>query len=352
MKHPDGRATGGEPCVKCDDPVPPNAHWKHRDRHVCSQRCNFNFNRQFNRLVRKSREGKDAVWRGTALTAPPPSVLNPRVSGPRHFASLTDVNEGDVPFEWEGYCPLPGDTVERFGISTTYDVIPADPNIPEGYMFHGNLYIATAPSGHIDVWRANKRGEIARLHWGSVTPEGEMFDGEFSWNDTTLRWSFELISDVTDEGFEYRWEAPVAIPGEVDHRQTYWSSAYRANSERKRRTSASAARHERRMRMDKANSEKFDPMEIYERNGWVCMLCREPVDKSLKWPHELSASLDHTLPLVAGGLHTRDNCQLAHLICNVRKGARVGAESVDEAARPNSGVPSADLGQRKARPTE
>jgi hypothetical protein len=46
LKHPDGRAAGGEPCVKSGRPVPPDAHWKQRDRHVCSERCNNNLKRQ------------------------------------------------------------------------------------------------------------------------------------------------------------------------------------------------------------------------------------------------------------------------------------------------------------------
>ena len=36
----------------------------------------------------------------------------------------------------------------------------------------------------------------------------------------------------------------------------------------------------------------------------------------------MSASLDHVMPLIAGGQHTRHNTQIAHWICNVRKGAR------------------------------
>jgi 5-methylcytosine-specific restriction endonuclease McrA len=104
--------------------------------------------------------------------------------------------------------------------------------------------------------------------------------------------------------------------------EAQWAPAYRASSERKHRISSSASRHERRVRTNREGSEKFDPLEVFERDGWTCMLCGQPVDKRLIWPDEMSKSLDHNVPLVAGGLHTRANCQLAHLICNIRKGGR------------------------------
>jgi len=315
MKHPDGRAKGGEPCVKCGSPVPPNAHWKQRERHVCSARCNLNLNRQFNRLLQKAKAGGDFF--------PPPSTPNPRRSGPRRFATLSTVEEGGVAYESEGYCPLAGDEVERHGVITRYQFFPANPDIPVNHMFHGNLYVAVAPSGHMDVWGANDSGEVRRLHWGSMTPAGEMFHGEFKWQGQSLRWSYEFISDVTPEGFEYRWEAPVAVPVAANHIVTQWSSAYMASSERKHRISSSAARHERRVRTNREGSERFDPLEVYERDGWICMLCGREVNQRLTWPDAMSVSLDHIVPLVAGGLHTRANCQPAHLVCNIRKGGRI-----------------------------
>lgn len=50
LRHPDGRAAGGEPRVQCGRSVLPNAHRKQRDRHVCSKRCDAN-------LIRKSNRG-------------------------------------------------------------------------------------------------------------------------------------------------------------------------------------------------------------------------------------------------------------------------------------------------------
>lgn len=52
----------------------------------------------------------------------------------------------------------------------------------------------------------------------------------------------------------------------------------------------------------------------------VCGICGKPVDKSLKFPHPLSASIDHIIPIDKGGSASDiDNLQLAHLCCNRQK---------------------------------
>jgi 5-methylcytosine-specific restriction endonuclease McrA len=79
----------------------------------------------------------------------------------------------------------------------------------------------------------------------------------------------------------------------------------------------------RRARKLGATVEEFKCEEIYERDGWVCQLCDSDVDPELKWPESMSASLDHIIPLSKGGEHSRANSQLAHLKCNVDKGARI-----------------------------
>ena len=52
----------------------------------------------------------------------------------------------------------------------------------------------------------------------------------------------------------------------------------------------------------------------------VCAICGKPVDKKIKFPHPLSPTVDHIIPLNKGG-HPSDlsNLQLAHLWCNRQK---------------------------------
>lgn len=52
----------------------------------------------------------------------------------------------------------------------------------------------------------------------------------------------------------------------------------------------------------------------------VCGICGQPVDKTYKYPHPLSATIDHIIPIDKGG-HPSDvsNLQLAHRWCNRQK---------------------------------
>lgn len=64
--------------------------------------------------------------------------------------------------------------------------------------------------------------------------------------------------------------------------------------------------------------------EIFERDGGLCQICGEGMDGV--WPGPLSPSLDHVVPLSLGGAHAPENVQLAHLRCNVSKGARLDSD--------------------------
>lgn len=65
----------------------------------------------------------------------------------------------------------------------------------------------------------------------------------------------------------------------------------------------------------------------YERNKkrvfatqTICGICGKPVDFKLKYPHPLSPTIDHIIPISKGG-HPSDieNLQLAHRTCNRQK---------------------------------
>jgi 5-methylcytosine-specific restriction endonuclease McrA len=58
---------------------------------------------------------------------------------------------------------------------------------------------------------------------------------------------------------------------------------------------------------------------VYERDGWRCGICHRLVKRDAKAPHPLSPSLDHIVPLAAGGPHSYANVQCAHFICNSLK---------------------------------
>ena len=83
--------------------------------------------------------------------------------------------------------------------------------------------------------------------------------------------------------------------------------------------------HKRRAQKLGTQVEDLRPIDIYERDIWLCGLCMTPVDPDCAWPDPMSPSLDHIQPLSLGGTHTYENVQLAHLSCNVSKGNRVAA---------------------------
>lgn len=80
---------------------------------------------------------------------------------------------------------------------------------------------------------------------------------------------------------------------------------------------------QRRNRPDKDGTHRL----TFERNKkkiyatqTVCGICGKPVDFSQRYPHPLSACIDHIIPIAKGG-HPSDieNMQLAHWTCNRNK---------------------------------
>lgn len=77
----------------------------------------------------------------------------------------------------------------------------------------------------------------------------------------------------------------------------------------------------------------------------VCAICGQPVDKTLRSPHPLSAVVDHIIPVAKGG-HPSDiaNLQLAHRQCNALKSDKLTmknrkprqAEEIDNRNLPQS----------------
>ena len=52
----------------------------------------------------------------------------------------------------------------------------------------------------------------------------------------------------------------------------------------------------------------------------VCGICGQPVNKRLKFPHPLSPTVDHIVPIAKGGdPFDIGNMQLTHWICNRQK---------------------------------
>lgn len=81
--------------------------------------------------------------------------------------------------------------------------------------------------------------------------------------------------------------------------------------------------HRRRARELDAFVADVNRHEVFERDDYTCQLCDLPIDMSLIFPHRMFPTLDHIIPLAAGGTHEPGNVQAAHFGCNSAKGARV-----------------------------
>ena len=80
--------------------------------------------------------------------------------------------------------------------------------------------------------------------------------------------------------------------------------------------------HRQRARRFAVEYEPLDRIVVFDRSGWTCGICGKHIDRALTWPHPMSVSLDHVVPLSLGGGHTYGNTQAAHLGCNIRKGTQ------------------------------
>lgn len=67
---------------------------------------------------------------------------------------------------------------------------------------------------------------------------------------------------------------------------------------------------------------------IFERDKWRCHICRRKTDQTKAVPHLNAPTIDHLIPLAAGGDDTAANVATACFRCNSGKGPRGGGEQL------------------------
>ena len=65
---------------------------------------------------------------------------------------------------------------------------------------------------------------------------------------------------------------------------------------------------------------------VWLRDGARCHLCRKSVDLTLSGTLPEGPTIDHLVPISAGGTREPENLALAHRVCNVRRGNRGAAQ--------------------------
>lgn len=64
----------------------------------------------------------------------------------------------------------------------------------------------------------------------------------------------------------------------------------------------------------------YSRLDIFRRDNWTCGICGQPVDRDARFPHFLSPSIDHIVPMCHGGADRAENVRCAHWGCNLAKG--------------------------------
>ena len=71
----------------------------------------------------------------------------------------------------------------------------------------------------------------------------------------------------------------------------------------------------------------------------ICGICGQPVDKSLKYPHPMSPTVDHIIPCNRGGSDDLENLQLAHRKCNRMKSDKLPDDNIPKSKKDNNELP-------------
>jgi 5-methylcytosine-specific restriction endonuclease McrA len=90
-----------------------------------------------------------------------------------------------------------------------------------------------------------------------------------------------------------------------------------------RRTAHYRAKDAKRRAARSATGEVITIAQLGDRDKWTCWLCNEFVNRELSGRDPWMPSFDHVTPISMGGLDSWDNLRLAHLRCNVQRGARL-----------------------------
>jgi HNH endonuclease len=324
------RASGGESCLVCAGPIPASAHWKHRDRHVCSSHCNQLLIRRWKRRIARGEAEAFAPSDECVTVANLAAARQPRVM-------RTLPPEAPFPYEYERF-PVAGDILERHGHHTVYMPIaelPYGGTFVErvmkdaGYPPEQTLGVVHAESGGWTSMFVDAKGVPTRLHLGQVIFGDHMVSShepiqmttEYTDAPVMIYCNFELFRCVDEEGCDYTWEALSFSPARIG--VGLWTPEFTQRSEKRARINRATSAYRARMKalgVDDPEADPIDPHDIYVRDGWKCCICGGRVDSSRSWPDPWVATLDHVRPVSRGGTHTQDNLATAHWVCNLIKG--------------------------------
>jgi len=88
------------------------------------------------------------------------------------------------------------------------------------------------------------------------------------------------------------------------------------------------AHERRRARKRNAYVEDVDRHQVFARDRYRCQICNGRLAMKQVVPHPKAPTIDHIIPLKAGGTHEMRNVQAAHFVCNSRKSANAANDQL------------------------
>ena len=110
--------------------------------------------------------------------------------------------------------------------------------------------------------------------------------------------------------------------------------AKRRSKEQRRTNKPPSCKAGRARKACREHGVKYEPIDrkrVFERDGWMCYICHEPLHREYDPNDPLSPTIDHVLALNNGGSHTYDNVRACHAICNSRKCCKPVEEVLENA---------------------
>lgn len=94
------------------------------------------------------------------------------------------------------------------------------------------------------------------------------------------------------------------------------------------RNTCNRAKERRRARKRNGYVADVYRKRVFELDAYKCHLCGRRCDPTKSVPHPRAPTVDHVIPLAAGGTHEPANCRTACFRCNAIKGDRGGGEQL------------------------
>lgn len=79
--------------------------------------------------------------------------------------------------------------------------------------------------------------------------------------------------------------------------------------------------------------DRYTREGIGERDGWICGLCDDPIDRARLYPDPRAPSVDHIRHLSNDGTDTLDNVRITHWGCNHERNSFEEMTTLEDAQR-------------------